>query len=60
MNEAAILSLEWEKRVTGGANKYEEEEDSQVVEKTAIELYEQTDIIDEQVGWRVVEIITGA
>ena len=38
----------------------EEEEDSQVVEKTAIELYEQTDIIDEQVGWRVVEIITGA
>ena len=36
-----------------------EEEDSQVVEKTAIELYEQTDIIDEQVGWRVVEIITG-
>ena len=60
MNEAAILSLEWETRVTGGANKYEEEEDSQVVEKTAIELYEQTDIIDEQVGWRVVEIITGA
>ena len=59
MNEAAILSLEWETRVTGGA-KYEEEEDSQVVEKTAIELYEQTDIIDEQVGWRVVEIITGA
>ena len=40
--------------------KEEEEEDNQGVDKTAMELYEQTDIIDEQVGWGVVEIITGA
>ena len=64
------MSLEWETRVTGVEEqtclmdsletKEEEEEDNQGVDKTAMELYEQTDIIDEQVGWGVVEIITGA
>ena len=64
------MSLEWETRVTGVEEQTclmdsleteeEEEEDNQGVDKTAMELYEQTDIIDEQVGWGVVEIITGA
>ena len=38
----------------------EEEEDSQGVDKTAMVLDEQTDILDEQVGLGGAEIITGA
>ena len=58
------MSLEWETRVTGGANKYDGHPGDQGggggQPMEPMELYEQTYIIDEQVGWGVVEIITGA
>ena len=62
MSEATILALECETIITGQLEDQastmdfletkEEEEDSQGVDKTAMVLDEETDILDEQVEWR--------
>ena len=62
MSEATILALECETIITEWLEDQastmdfletkEEEEDSQGVDKTAMVLDEQTDILDEQVEWR--------
>ena len=62
LSEANILDLECETIITEGLEDQastmdfletkEEEEDSQGVDKTAMVLDEETDILDEQVEWR--------